>query len=216
MSSVQLNGLLATLKEDLHSRKGQASLLTAEIEKLDKTVEQTNIWLALESETARLLQLSSTATWNTTKQLVESLVTRAFQVIFHDRDYKFIVKHDIKRGTSAVSFVVGENGMELDLVDELGGGISDVVALVLRIAFVSLYRPKVQPFLVLDEPLKHLAANYQPAAGRFLKQVCQELGMTMLLTTHSKELSHEADQLFRAKNIDNVCIVEEETTACDH
>lgn len=204
------------LSADIFRKQGQLAALQSAITANKMKLTELDKQVAIEEEVQKLLTLSASATWTTTKNLVEGLVTRAMHAIFSDRDYKFVLKQDVKRGANAVTFAIADNGMELDLADELGGGISDVVALILRIAFLSLYRPKLAPLLVLDEPLKHLASNYQPAAGRFLKQVCSELGVTMLITTHSKELSREADQLFRAKNFDGVCVIEEETTACDH
>ena len=55
-----------------------------------------------------------------------------------------------------------------------------------------------------------LASVYQPYMARFLKQVCKELGLTVFLVSHSEELVREADQVFKAANIDGVCVVEEE------
>lgn len=213
---IELKERLNVIEKDLLSKRTHVDLLNKQICSLNDKLQQLDNQSALETATQQLLILAASATWTTTKQLVEGLVTRAMQAIFSDRDYKFIVKQEIKRNAPAVTFAVLDNGMELDLVDELGGGICDMVAMVLRIAFLSLCRPKLTSLLVLDEPLKHLAANYQPAAGRFLKQVCHELGIVMLITTHSKELSDQADQLFRADNINGICSVEEEIMSCSH
>lgn len=200
------------LSRDFQRKKGQVELLKSNHRQMVSKLGDISVRLTLETETTKLLQLSSATTWDTTKQLVESLVTRALRAIFYDRDYRFLVRQEVKRNANSVTFLVVENGLELDLVDELGGGISDVVSLVLRIAFLSLYRPQIRPFLVLDEPLKHLWSGYQPNAGKFLKQACSELGITVLLATHSSELAKEAEQVFKASNDGLVCRVEEETT----
>ena len=195
---------------DLDRRKGQRDLIAASIANSESSLAVLDTQLNVERECARLFQLTTEASWAMAKQLVEELVTRALQSVFFDRSYKFAMSYEVKRGAAAVTFSVIENGQEMDLVDDLGGGIADVVAVILRIAFVNLYRPKVRQLLILDEPTKMTAACYQPYLARFLKQVCKELGLTIFLVTHSSELVREADQIFTATNVDGICSVEEE------
>ena len=195
---------------DLDRRKGQRDLIAQSIAASESSLAILDSQLSMEREVARLFQLTTEASWAMAKQLVEELVTRALQSVFFDRSYKFAMSYEVKRGAAAVTFAVIENGQEMDLVDDLGGGIADVVALILRIAFVNLYRPRIRQLLILDEPTRMVAAVYQEKVAAFLKQVCKELGMTIFLVTHSAELSNAADQLFRATNIDGVCVVEEE------
>lgn len=194
-----------TLFTTFQRQKGQQELLKSSIQVSEVAITSLDAQISIETEVLRLLQLSSEATWGTTKNLVENIVSRALHAIFYDKTYKFILKQEIKRNAQSVSFAVLDNEMELDLVDELGGGISDVVALVLRIAFLVLHRPKIRPFLVLDEPLKHLWVGYQPYAGQFLQQVCAELGLTVLVVTHQKELSSSADQVFQIVKSGSTC-----------
>ena len=198
------------IASDLDRRKGQRDLIIASLARSESSLVVLDSKLSMERECARLFQLTTEASWAMARQLVEELVTRALQSVFFDRSYKFVVNQDIKRGASAVTFAVVENGQEMDLVDDLGGGIADVVALVLRVAFVNLYRPAVRQLLILDEPTRMLASVYQPYMARFLKQVCKELGLTVFLVSHSEELVREADQVFKAAYIDGVCVVEEE------
>ena len=195
---------------DLDRRKGQRDLIAQSIAQSESSLSILDSQLSMERECARLFQLTTEASWAMAKQLVEELVTRALQSVFFDRSYKFAMSYEVKRGAAAVTFAVIENGQEMDLVDDLGGGIADLVALVLRIAFVNLYRPAVRQLLILDEPTRMIAEVYQPYVARFVKQVCKELGMTVFLVTHSQALVQEASQVFEAKNVDGVCVVEEE------
>ena len=198
------------LASDLDRRKGQRDLIATSIAQSESSLAVLDTQLNLEREVAWLFQLTTEASWAMAKQLVEELVTRALQSVFFDRSYKFAMSYEVKRGAAAVTFSVIENGQEMDLVDDLGGGIADIVALILRIAFVNLYRPAVRQLLILDEPTRMVAACYQAPTARFLKQVCKELGMTVFLVTHSSELVREADQIFSATNVDGICSVEEE------
>ena len=198
------------VSSDLDRRKGQRDLIAASIANSESSLAILDTQLNMERECARLFQLTTEASWAMAKQLVEELVTRALQSVFFDRSYAFKMSYDVKRGAAAVTFAVIENGQEMDLVDDLGGGIADMVALTLRVAFVNLYRPAIRQLLILDEPTRMIAEVYQPYVARFLKQVCKELGLTVFLVTHSSELVKEADQVFSAANIDGVCVVEEE------
>ena len=196
-----------TIKQEFFRRKGQSDLLRKSLTDSEAFLARTKETIVLEIEVLKLLQGVSSSTWSNTKGLVESIVTRALQAIFFDKSYKFVLNQEIKRNVPSVSFAVEDEGMELDIVDEIGGGIADVVALVLRLAFVVLYRPKVRPFLVLDEPLRHLSVSYQPHAAKFLRQVCQELGVSLLVVTHQKELASEADQVFHLEKVGKTCQV---------
>lgn len=186
----------------------RASDLRAAITSYSRDLQLAEQSIALEQDTLRLLQLTSSAVWDTTKQTVENLVTRALQAVFYDKDYKFVVRQEVKRGATSVEFGVLDSGLELSLVDDLGGGVADVVSLALRISLLMLYRPATRPILVLDEPLKHLWEGYQSHAGRFLRQVAEELKIHILVTTHQRELADQAGQVFIVKKPGSVCHVE--------
>jgi len=190
-------------------QRGQQALVASTIQTHQKELVSLSDALEREKEVLKLLQAVGASTWESTKSVVEAIVTRALKAIFFDRDYRFILTQTVKRGTSSVAFTVADGKMELDLVDEMGGGIVDVVALVLRIAFVTLYRPAVRSLLILDESLKHLSDEYQPYAAKFLRQVCEDLKLDILLVTHKKELTEHAHQVFHISKVDNICVVEE-------
>ena len=213
MNYTEASRSFQTFSSQYHSRKGQKEMLEKSIQSCSEQLSGLSELIDLEDKTVQLLQSTSAAVWNETKSVVENLVTRALKAIFHDRDYKFIVKQEIKRGQSSTSFYLSENGMELDLEDEVGGGVVDVVSLVLRIALLILYKPAMCRLLILDEPCKMVGRSYASNVSRFLKQLTTELDLTVIMVTHSDILAEEADQIFKASNVDGVCLVEEMTVA---
>lgn len=195
------------IKQNFHSRKGQADLLKQTLSSAETQIGYLKSQLVIEADVLKLLQAVSASTWTNTKTVIESIITRGLRSIFFDKTYSFVVNQEVKRSVPSVSFAILDDGMELDVVDEVGGGIADVVSLLLRLAFMILYRPKVRQLLVLDESAKHLSSIYQPYLGKFLKQVCAELGITILMVTHQAQLAEEADQIFRISKTGKTCKV---------
>ena len=65
------------------------------------------------------------------------------------------ISFEMKRGkTEAEIFLVDSQDKPFDLEDAVGGGLSDIVSLSLRLTFLKLSNSN--PVLILDEPCKFL------------------------------------------------------------
>jgi DNA repair ATPase RecN len=120
---------------------------------------------------------------------ISAIVTRCLQTVFQDSDYKFQIKFEQKRGKTEANLIFSKNGMEVDPMTASGGGVVDVAAFALRIACLVLSLPKKRKFLVLDEPFRFLSKDYQPAIQELLMALSQELGIQILMVTHSDLLA---------------------------
>lgn len=196
------------VKRQVFSRRGQATILKQSLNTAQASVQSLTERLDVEQSVLQLLQAVNATTWNRTKSVVESIVTRGIQSIFVDRSYRFIVENEVKRNVPTTQFLIQDGDLKLDLLDT-GGGISDVVSILLRLAFVFLVRPKVRQFVVFDEPTKHVAIKYQARLGEFLKEICNELDMALVVVTHCEELASHADQVFEVKKSGLKCDVKE-------
>lgn len=129
------------------------------------------------------------------KERFETLATTALKWVYSDQDLALKVELG-KRGTSpTLTFLVDSNGVELDPLSSTGGGVVQVLALVLRLTVLESLHVKGP--LLLDEPLSQLSREYQSRAGEFLKEYARRTNRQILLVSHSPEIVSSADKVFR-------------------
>ncbi len=118
---------------------------------------------------------------------VAGVVSRCLEAVFDD-PYSLKITFDQKRGKTEarLTFVRGE--LELDPLEESGGGVVDVAAFALRLASLLHARPQRRRLLVLDEPFKHVAINVMPKVGALLLSLAKDLNVQFVIVTHSKHL----------------------------
>ncbi len=136
-----------------------------------------------------LIQAAAHAVQEEAHSRLALVVTRCLKAVFGDEAYSFKIRFDRKRGRTEAHLILERDGLELDdPLGQAGGGVIDVAALGLRLACLLTSIPRLRRLLVLDEPLKHLSAQYRPAAREMLEALVKELGMQILMVTHSSEL----------------------------
>jgi len=127
---------------------------------------------------------------------ISDVVTMAFEAIFDD-PYSFEVEFVQRRNKTECDLWFGRDGNKVDPVSSSGGGVVDVASFALRVAAWSMQRPRTRPVLLLDEPFKHLSTELLPKAAEMLKRLSDQLGIQVIMVTHSEELAEVADQVFR-------------------
>ena len=140
-----------------------------------------------------------------TNERISNIITKLYQFVFENND-KVIISTDIKRNVPVASILIQteRNGdiITLDPVEEEGGGKLDIISLGLRLAGLLLFTPELNRVLILDEPLKNLSTNetsakaFRQRTAEFLKTICQEYGIQIIMTTHDKAFVDIADKKF--------------------
>lgn len=96
-----------------------------------------------------------------------------------------------------LDFTVNKDGKDLSTVeDSCGGGVVDVVGLLLRLFFIVSMKDSVMPFLILDTALIQLSDEFVPRMSKLLKDVCDGLGIQLVLITHTNLFGEFADALY--------------------
>lgn len=142
------------------------------------------------------------------KDIVETLVTDALQVIFGS-DYKFIMNTGIKRNKAEIEFFIQQGDMIRSLDGEMGGGVLDVVSFVLRVVVWSLQQPRTSNVIILDEPGKFISKDKQPLFGQLIKDLSKRLSIQFIIVSHEEELISIADKAYNVKLENNISVVEE-------
>ncbi len=115
---------------------------------------------------------------------IAAVVNRCLEAVFDD-PYRFELRFDRSRGRTECRAVFSRDGTELDdPLNEVGGGVVDVAALAIRLAVLTLARPRPRRFLALDEPFKNVRGGRNRARVReLLEALAGEFGVQMLVST---------------------------------
>lgn len=146
----------------------------------------------LEQEIQAVRLLSSVVKSKIAKDF-SKLVTEGIRFIF-EKDLEFVVHLDSEKAIPQASFKVIYEGQERHPLDDMGGGIVDVISFCLRLVMLELLH--LEGPLFLDEPFKHLSSYYRERAALFLREYAETSGRQILLVTHSPEMEQAAHKVF--------------------
>jgi DNA repair exonuclease SbcCD ATPase subunit len=138
------------------------------------------------------------------KARLENYLTHAMKSVFSDRDYsvKLNVRDDTKR--PAIEIMLVEDGVEQEITDAVGGGITSVLGLLLQIYYIEAFN--VNRILIIDEGLKEVSSSkrgsdtdsvsYLDNLLVFLKWLAHEKGYKIVVVTHDDKVSDYADKVY--------------------
>lgn len=118
---------------------------------------------------------------------LESLLIAGLGAIYGPR-YKF--RRDGR------NLMVDNGVVEVEL-SERGGGVTDVLALLLRVLALKQGHGGRIRTLILDEPLKSVDVETARRSSRFLRMLAERLGINVLMVTHRPELAEDATEVYR-------------------
>lgn len=165
---VELNGMLRMSETRLRAAKTLRVQLEEEL-RIEQVVEGVLTELAKRGE-AKL----------------EQLVVSGLAAVYGP-SYKF------KR--SGKNLLVDNGVVEVE-ISERGGGITDVVSLLLRVLAMVQGKGGSIRTLILDEPLKSVDAETARKMSKFLRLLTDRLGVNVLMVTHRMELTEAATEIY--------------------
>jgi len=127
------------------------------------------------------------------KSKIETLVNSGLEHIFGD-DIKLEITSSIKYSKTTFSLRINNNGV-IGLGKTHGGGVLSVVAFILKVV-ITLLTDK-RKFLIFDESLSMVSVHYQPKVSSFIRQLCDDLGFTILLISHQPILGEKAKHIYQ-------------------
>lgn len=179
-------------------RNGFLKLLE-DVEKQRKAAEEQR---ELFEKVRALLQGSAEHARLQAKRQMETLVTNALQYVFGPL-FRFEIELSEHGGNPTAEFYVITDWegtpVKTRPQDARGGGVVDIISLALRVAIVETFRPQVEGPLILDEPGKHVSAEYVVPMLEFLKSTTEMFGRQVILVTHDPHLAEGADCVFEVQ-----------------
>lgn len=137
-----------------------------------------------------LLLKKDQASWNSFRS--------KFQAVFPD--YEIEVKFD-PNVDEHIEAKVTSNEVSLP-IDSCGTGILQAIQI---LSYYYLYKPQL---LILDEPDSHLHPNNQRVLAKLLKQLHDETGCQLIISTHSRHFFESIKSDSKVHWINNCCLVE--------
>lgn len=126
-----------------------------------------------------------------------NIVTTALAAVF-DEPYEFIARFVERRNKMECDLMLHRDGVDYGITDTVGGGVVDIVAFAIRIAYWSLR--KNRSVFILDEPFRNLSPNYHPKASEMLKMLSTKMKLQFIMVSHQKGMIEYADKIFDVSN----------------
>jgi DNA repair exonuclease SbcCD ATPase subunit len=133
-----------------------------------------------------------------TTGMIERVVGLAIKEVF-GFDYQFIIEVSSEKKVLTKFKLKRPDGLELDLMNSVGGGLIDVVSFVLRALILSSLRPKREQIMFMDESFSRVSKEYIPKVASLLKSLSKQLNMRYLIVTHNSDLADAATNSYVAR-----------------
>ena len=134
------------------------------------------------------------------KLKVEPLVTLAIRSVF-EKNYEFELRFEKKRNQLECYPVVIKDGNEETPKADLGGSVVDIISLALRVILWAIEKPRSCNMILLDEPMKNIGQGEELLlAGQIMKDISSDLGLQLIVITHSPEFGEIADTVYEVTN----------------
>lgn len=130
--------------------------------------------------------------------LIESLVSQGLVHVFQE-DLRFVVVQKVSGSRTVVEFqiesVMGDTKIITPVMSARGGGVAAVSGFLLQVVVMLLTdAPKV---LFLDETFAQVSAEYENRLADFISQLADNIGLQVVMVTHSDAYEAYADASWR-------------------
>lgn len=125
---------------------------------------------------------------------VQDFVSYGLSAVFGD-DYQFFTKMRTEGKELKVDFEVNTRGLQTGVIGAKGGGLAEVVSILIQIFFV-LVDKSLSRFVVLDAALIHLSERYWKNMSQLLSEICSKSDIQILLLAHTGDYGSYADCLY--------------------
>jgi len=140
---------------------------------------------------------------------LETFVSFGLASVFGE-SYEFKTQMGVEGKDLRVDFFVQTGELQGSVTDARGGGVAEVVSILLQLFFIICQKGRLAPFLLLDTALVHLSEEFHGRMSALLKELCEHLGLQILLFAHSGEYGNSADCLYRFSQEDGKTVVVKE------
>lgn len=129
---------------------------------------------------------------------LEELLTIGLKKIFFDRNYSIQIRVVDKRNTKCVELLLNDNGNLIPVRNaNVAGGVLVVIAAIIQVFYI-INIPTVGKYLFLDEQFSQVSQQYVGTFMDFIKTLCNETGLSIVLITHDNKFIQYGDRIYIA------------------
>jgi DNA repair exonuclease SbcCD ATPase subunit len=197
----QLQSQINDLRADVSSRELSNSKINNQITAIDSQIGSANHEIDLAVKAIETLDRIASVNRQAIKTQFVDAINSALKVVFGDQ-LTIDMEWTIKRSRPNLTFYLVTPNARREITPTgsgMGGGVMDLIALVLRIMFQVVRPQGLRRISFLDEPLRMLDRESQTKAAQFLSSICEQLDWTMVLVSHSEEIISEADRCYKVE-----------------
>lgn len=191
MSSIPL----ARIQQQLAKHEALLELTAKEVAKLKQDIAHTTQEVAILEQVNKFLASQIQQKVGETKHQLESLVNQGLEYVF-GTGIRIVIESSFKNNKTQFTLNIKKDGVNEGRMDSFGGGVLAVIAVLLRVSAIII--TKTERFIFFDESTNFVSAQYQPALGNFLKQICSQLDFTIVLISHQETINKSADHTYLA------------------
>jgi DNA repair exonuclease SbcCD ATPase subunit len=126
---------------------------------------------------------------------LEELLTIGLKKIFFDRNYSIQIKVIEKRNAKCVELLLNDNGNLIPIKSSnVAGGVLVVIASIIQIFYIM--NLDISKCLFLDEQFTAISKLYVPNFMEFIKTLCQETGLMVILVTHDEKFMRYGNRTY--------------------
>lgn len=193
---------ISSLRSRIHHIRGRRDALSSLLKQTKEKIDTLNEEEKLLGYVAELFRELIDAEIKAGVQITENLLTDGLNAVFYDQMLEVKAEVGVQRGKITVDLITSqtqENGLITEGVatEGFGGSVATVQSTLLRL--IVAMRRNLRLTLFLDESLGALDEQYVERMGNFLRDLCEKLGVDILLITHNPPLVHAAHRAYRIK-----------------
>lgn len=186
------------------AKKAEKDLLAKKRDEMLAKIDRKKAKIGYLEEALDIMNVVGVLSQEEFRDVIEELVTQALQFVFGS-GYSFELESSITRDQPEIRIHVVVDGVKFSSKeDELGGGVSDVVSLALRVILWAIRYERTEPVLIFDEPFKFLDYDRLPCLREMLSYLSETLGLQFIVVTHDSELAELADTHYYVEKEDGV------------
>lgn len=179
--------------------------IQSSIDNTEKLIEEVNVRISnleCEKNTLKLCKpviddIISKFSDSLLKKL-EELVSIGLKQIFYDRNYSLQIKVVDKRNAKCVELFLNDDGNIIPVKNScVAGGVLVVIASIIQVFFI-VNMPNLSNTLFLDEQFSQISTQYIDTFIDFIKTLCKETKLTIVLITHDNKFMKYGDRIYVA------------------
>lgn len=184
MLTVAIDDQFAKVRDELLAKKAEKNILGGLLASKESMECASIDRLRRLSDCVAMTQKFSEGIQSGVVKKFEDLLTRGVREVF-DKDYKISIEFSSPGNTlSADFFVTLPDGKVVNLAKGEGGGLRDLVAVLMRVLYLVLEPTHPAKMVILDESFKFVDVGRAPKAFAFLRDLCSELGVQLVIVSH--------------------------------